>query len=81
MIYLISGLIIITVAFLVLYAINEDNYVTTSLCTWAIVVGVLCISEGLKITTPQAIDVYRGNTSLEITYRDGIPVDTVVVFK
>lgn len=31
--------------------------------------------------TPKAIDVYRGNTTLEITYKDSIPLDTVVVFK
>lgn len=30
---------------------------------------------------PQAIDVYRGKTTLEITYRNGVPVDSVVVFK
>ena len=31
--------------------------------------------------TPSAMDVYRGKTTLEITYKDGIPVDSVVVFK
>lgn len=81
MIYLIFGFIIITVAFIVLYAINEDNYVITFLCTLAIGVGALCINEGLKITKPQAIDVYRGKTTLKITYKDSIPIDTVVVFK
>lgn len=30
---------------------------------------------------PSAIDVYRGNTTLEITYRDSIPVDSIVVWK
>ena len=30
---------------------------------------------------PTALDVYRGRTTLEITYRDSIPIDTVVVFK
>ena len=30
---------------------------------------------------PTAIDVYRGNTTLEITYRDSIAVDSVVVWK
>lgn len=30
---------------------------------------------------PSAIDVYRGNTELEITSINGIPTDTVVVFK
>lgn len=30
---------------------------------------------------PTPIDVYRGRTTLEITYRDSIPIDSVVVFK
>ena len=82
MIYLISGYIIITVAFIVLYAVNEDKYGATFLCTLVISVGVLCISKGInKSVTPQAIDVYRGKTALKITYKDSIPVDTVVVFK
>ena len=31
--------------------------------------------------TPSALDVYRGNTELEITSVNGVPTDTVVVFK
>lgn len=30
---------------------------------------------------PTALDVYQGKTTLEITYRDSIPVDSIVVFK
>jgi hypothetical protein len=30
---------------------------------------------------PSAIDVYRGKTTLEITYRDSVAVDSVVVYK
>jgi uncharacterized membrane protein YobD (UPF0266 family) len=30
---------------------------------------------------PKAMDVYKGRTTLEITYKDGVPVDSVVVFK
>lgn len=30
---------------------------------------------------PTAIDVYRGNTELEITSVNGVPTDTAVVFK
>lgn len=33
------------------------------------------------MTEPRAINVYRGNTTLEITYKDGIPVDSTVVWK
>ena len=31
--------------------------------------------------TPSAMDVYQGKTTLEITYRDGVAIDSVVVFK
>lgn len=35
----------------------------------------------MYINSPEAIDVYRGKTTLEITYKDSIPIDSVVVFK
>ena len=31
--------------------------------------------------TPRALDVYRGKTTLQVTYKDTIPLDTTVVFK
>ena len=33
------------------------------------------------VKEPTALDVYQGKTTLEITYRDSIPVDSVVVYK
>ena len=30
---------------------------------------------------PTALDVYRGKTTLEITYRDGVAIDSTVVYK
>lgn len=30
---------------------------------------------------PTAMDVYQGKTTLEITYKDSIAIDSVVVFK
>lgn len=29
----------------------------------------------------KTFDVYKGNTTLEITYKDSIPIDSVVVWK
>lgn len=47
-----------------------------------IIIGTISLFFGLFIVgTPTAMDVYQGKTTLEITYRDGIPVDSVVVFK
>ena len=30
---------------------------------------------------PKAIDVYRDKTTLEITYKNNVPIDTIVVWK
>ncbi len=30
---------------------------------------------------PSALDVYQGKTTLEVTYKNDVPMDTVVVFK
>ena len=39
-----------------------------------------CMIE-TKNPHPTALDVYQGKTTLEITYRDGNAVDSVVVYK
>jgi hypothetical protein len=43
-------------------------------------VAIISLIVG-SICSPTAMDVYRGKTTLEITYKDGVPVDSVVVFK
>ena len=35
----------------------------------------------INLRKPKAIDVYQGNTTLEITYKDNVPIDSVVVWK
>lgn len=42
---------------------------------------VYCIIGLININEPTAMDVYQGKTTLEITYKDGIAIDSVVVFK
>ena len=62
-----------------------DNLKQNSLC--GLVGGILCVMVPILLIIsyyyyePKAIDVYRNKTTLEITYKDGIPVDSVVVFK
>ena len=42
----------------------------------------ICLIEIItEKPTPSAIDVYRGNTELEITSVNGVPTDSVVVYK
>ena len=45
-----------------------------------------CIAFGslvslINYNEPTALDVYRGKTTLEITYRDSVAIDSVVVYK
>ena len=37
--------------------------------------------ENHSKTPPTALDVYRGNTKLQITYIDSVAVDSIVVWK
>ena len=47
----------------------------------AFVMGIVMEILDTMHPKPSAIDVYRNNTTLQITYKDSTPVDTIVVFK
>ena len=73
-------LALITLVILMWIRVNNDAdiYVFILHCFATIMVYCALVIYGCS---PQAIDVYRGKTTLEITYKDSIPVDSVVVFK
>ena len=53
---------------------------------WAVLYPILSgmysnSNSNSNSNTPTALDVHRGKTTLEITYRDGVAVDSVVVYK
>lgn len=60
----------------------DDNF-GVGLFIGVIISLIVCLSVTIYFDKkePKAIDVYRGNTTLEITYRDSIPVDSIVVWK
>jgi len=78
---------ILLVAFLILLITAQflgaisDVYgsVTITVGVITIISLVLVIIE--EPQSPTAMDVYQGKTTLEITYKDGVAVDSVVVFK
>lgn len=80
----------ISITFLIfsgLFLFCYTLYKKDNLASYCFIVGSLmtCITTSYinKFLNPYplAIDVYRGNTTLEITYRDSIPIDSIVVFK
>ena len=61
--------------------INEDrNIIWASVLLVIAFIGEIFIIYDIN-NTPTALDVYRGNTELRITYEDKIPVDTIVIYK
>ena len=44
-------------------------------------IEVYLLADIIGDTKPSALEVYRGNTELEITSVNGVPTDSVVVFK
>jgi hypothetical protein len=50
--------------------------------SWGLIIaGFFVVVERQIDRKPTAMDVYQGKTTLEITYKDGVAIDSVVVFK
>ena len=61
--------------------LEDTDFTRTILCIFT---GCSMIAMLLMIAylcKPKAIDVYRDKTTLEITYKNNVPIDTVVVWK
>ena len=64
------------------YILDNDEWnVTRILITLFFLSFTSCILLFIHLMKPTAIDVYEGRTTLEITYKDGVPVDSTVVWK
>lgn len=67
--------------FLFLIACSKSAYAILGwVSAWVFILGWAWFDYEVK-PTPTALDVYRGNTELKITSVNGVPTDTVVVFK
>ena len=74
---------VVTVLFL-LYSVTGEGWikgVAGQLYAWCFLAVFLIVGINISEPTPTALDVYRGNTELKITSVNGVPTDTVVVFK
>ena len=78
-IFIIVGSIMIMIGLVCLFT-NRDIQAFILGITGAYLLsgGIMMCQESCE---PTAIDVYQDKTTLEITYKDGVPVDSVVVYK
>lgn len=80
MIAIIISVIFIIILYIANITVNNENLrcvVGTLLVCFSSLLGT-SISEYLTIPS---IEVYRGNTTLQITYKEDTPIDSVVVWK
>lgn len=60
---------------------EERNY--RALIFFLLLIELIFYTMAVKEATQEipAIEVYRGNTALQVTYLNGVPVDSVVVLE
>lgn len=84
---IILGLVIIGLVVLITHMSRHDNgafEVGIWFGIWLLICIIVEIGMIIDITEepkPTPINVYQGKTTLEYTIRDGVKVDSVVVFK
>ena len=76
------GIALIFVGLIINFIVSDDDehpgiYIGTLLAC----MGAALMTATKYETNPSAMDVYQGKTTLEITYKDGVAIDSVVVFK
>ena len=61
---------------------NKATYDDTPIFFITMILNIIiAICLIINLRKPKAIDVYKGNATLEITYKDNVPIDSVVVWK
>lgn len=82
-----NGYIILAIVFailLIVFVIRREVYDKKAsiifIVLWAVLYGAFIVI-GCPKKEPTAIDVYRGKTTLEITYQDSVAIDSTVVYK
>lgn len=78
-ILIIVGLILIIIGLICLFTnVHGLDFFLGTIGAYTLSGGLLMLQESHK---PTAMDVYQGKTTLEVTYKNGIAVDSLVVFK
>lgn len=82
-IILITLILLLVILIMGIDSLSKANYdfvgfalAASIILAFTVLITTLCLKDN-----PRAIDVYRGDTTLERTYRDGIPIDSTVVWK
>ena len=75
------GVVLLCVGLLVVFISSDERSEGCFLGTSFACIGMAITIISHYETNPSAMDVYQGKTTLEITYKDNVAIDSVVVFK
>lgn len=84
---IIVGIILMFLIFATFYISNEKGDDFDMGAFMGFIISLFVVMEAnlvaniIKDPQPTAIDVYQGKTTLEYTIRDGVKIDSVVVWK
>ena len=84
MIWNIALLIVSTIVLALIIYCEQKEDKDSSLVWFTIMFSCLALGSLFSLINynePTALDVYRGKTTLEITYRDSVAIDSTVVYK
>ena len=71
---------VLTIVTVVLREAHDKEGMSAATMVCAVLFGAFLVMV-LVESEPTALDVYRGKTTLEITYRDSVAIDSTVVYK
>lgn len=79
--FIILAVTLLVMVFMAIILSEYSNAYAVSTLIVSIITFLSAVFTTIELQNPTAIDVYRGKTTLEITYKDGIVIDSTVVFK
>ena len=84
-----TTIIVMSVFLLIILTVGIDIFLSDGFISFKFEIGLVAFLSTIVILTlavalknePKAIDVYKGKTTLVISYKDEVPIDSVVVWK
>ena len=84
-----TTIIVMSVFLLIILTVGIDIFLSDGFVSFKFEIGLVAFLSTIVILTlavalknePKAIDVYKGKTTLVISYKDEVPIDSVVVWK
>lgn len=79
--FIILAVTLLVMVFIAITLSTYSNAYAVSILIVSIITFISAVFTTIELRNPTAIDVYRGKTTLEVTYKNGVAIDSTVVFK